>query len=176
MRIDISAVNKVTGAVLNINESGIINNLTDVFGVISVTEPVSFKGTLTNQKELLRLVGKAECTYVTQCDRCGRPIKRRHRVEVREDLLEVGPDQEELDIEQFTYQGNWLELDKILADNIALTLPMRHKCEQQCEILCPECGEPVTGSGCDCSKEQRIDPRLAALQDLINKNQADEAD
>ena len=25
-------------------------------------------------------------------------------------------------------------------------------------------------------QEQRIDPRLAALQDLINKNQADEAD
>jgi uncharacterized protein len=63
-------------------------------------------------------------------------------VVVQEDLFDETPDQGKPDDEQFTYQGNWLDLDKILSDNITLTLPMHHRCEQQCEILCPECGKP----------------------------------
>jgi uncharacterized protein len=176
MRIDISAVNRTAGAELMINESGVINDLKDVLGIISVTQPVVFRGKLTNQAQLLRLDGEAQCTYETRCDLCAEPLKRVHRVAIHENLFEEKPDGEKPGEDQFTYQGNWLELDKILSDNIALTLPMYHRCEKQCEILCPECGKPVTGSGCDCDKEQRIDPRLAALKDLIVKQQADKAD
>lgn len=176
MRIDISSVNKTAGAELTINESGIIDDLKDVFGSISVSEPVKFQGTLTNRIELLHLDGEAQCIYETRCDNCAEPIKRLHRVEIHEDLFEEQPDGQKPDEEQFTYQGNWLELDKILSDNIALTLPMHHRCDQKCAIICPECGEPVTGSGCGCQKDQRIDPRLAALKDFIEKQQADKAD
>lgn len=176
MRIDISAVNKTAGAEMEINVSGVIEDLKDVFGIISITEPVAFKGTLTNQKELLRLEGEARCTYETRCDNCASPLKRQHRVIIQEDLFEENPDDPKTDDEQFTYQGNWLELDKILSDNIALTLPMQNRCEQPCAIICPECGKPVTGSGCDCDKDNRIDPRLAALKDFIDHQQADKAD
>ncbi|MBP7175366.1 MAG: DUF177 domain-containing protein [Thermoclostridium sp.] len=176
MRIDISAVNRVAGTQLTISESGIIADLNDVFGVISVTQPVVFNGTLTNQAQLLRLDGEAQCTYETRCDFCAEPIQRVHRVGVHEDLFEEKPDGEKHDEDQFTYQGNWLELDKILSDNIAMTLPMHHRCKEQCQIMCSECGEPVTGSGCGCDKDQRIDPRLAALKDLVDKQQADKAD
>lgn len=176
MRIDISAVNKTAGAELSINESGIIDDLKDVFGVIWVTQPVVFKGTLANQAQLLRLDGEVQCTYETRCDFCGESLLRVHRAAVHEDLFEEQPDEDKPDEDHFTYQGNWLELDKILSDNIALTLPMHHRCENKCQILCPECGEPVTGSGCGCDKDQRIDPRLAALKDFVVRQQADKAD
>ena len=176
MIFDISAVSNVAGARLTISESGIIADLKDVFGAISVTQPVVFNGTLSNQARLLRLDGEAQCIYDTLCDCCAEPIHRVHRVEIHEDLLEEEPDGEKHDEDQFTYQGNWLELDKILSDNIAMTLPMHHRCEDQCQIICPECGAPVTGSGCCCDKDQRTDPRLAALKDLIVKQQADKAD
>jgi uncharacterized protein len=177
MKIDISAVNKVSGAELKINESGIIEDLKDVFGFISITGPVVFKGVLTNRKELLRLEGEAHCTYKTQCDRCGGPITRTHRVTIREDLFEKVTDDEtgHDDEEYFSYQGNWLDLGKILSDNIALTLPMQHLCKGQCEILCQKCGKPVTGLGCDCEGRQQIDPRLAVLKDFINNKQDNRA-
>ncbi len=176
MRIDISAVNKTAGAELAINESGVIDDLKDVFGVISVTQPVVFRGTLTNQAQLLRLDGEVQCTYETRCDFCGEPLTRVHRAAVHEDLFEEVPNGDKPNEDQFTFQGNWLVLDKILSDTIALTLPMHHECENQCQILCPECGEPVTGSGCGCNKDQRIDPRLAALKDFVVRQQADKAD
>lgn len=177
MKIDISAVTKTAGARMDINESEVIEDLNDIYGIISITQPVVFKGTLTNQLELLRLEGLAQCTYETQCDNCGRLITREHKVDIKEDLFEerLGEDRAS-DNEQFTYQGNWLELDKILSDNIALSLPMHHRCEEKCAIICPECGEPVTGSGCGCNKVQPIDPRLAALKDLLDQQQADKAD
>jgi len=176
MRIDISAVKKTAGAKLSINESGIIDDLKDVFGVIWITQPVIFRGTLTNLAQVLRLEGEVQCTYETRCDICGETLTRVHRTVIQEDLVEEMPDGGKPDEDQFTYQGNWLELDKILSDNIALTLPMHHRCEKQCQILCPDCGETVTGSGCGCDKNQRIDPRLAALKDYVKRQQADKAD
>lgn len=174
MKVDISAVVKIAGAELKINESGIIDDLSDVYGVISVAGPVAFKGVLTNLNGLLHLKGEAVCTYNTRCDYCNKSITRELRVRISEDLVEEHNDNREDD--QFTYNGNWLNLDKILSDNIALAMPMNHRCSEDCQIICPKCGEPVTGKGCGCNQEQPIDPRLAALKDLLDKKHTDTAD
>lgn len=177
MKADISSVVKTTGAELEINESGIIDALKDVYGTIRVTGPVEFRGVLKNMNGLLHLEGKAVCTYETQCDYCTGPITRTISVDIVEDLAEEDPEKESVpDDDQFTYQGNWLLLDKILSDNIALALPMQHRCKKDCGIICPKCGKPVTGNGCGCGEDQPIDPRLAALKNLSEQYHAGEED
>lgn len=173
MVIDISAVVKVAGAELKINESGIIEDLSDVYGVISVAGPVAFNGVVANLDGLLHLEGDAVCTYNTRCDYCNKQITRELRVRISEDLVEEQSDREE---DQYTYVGNWLHLDKILSDNIALAMPMHHRCSENCHIICQKCGEPVTGKGCGCKQDQPIDPRLAALKDFMDKKHTDTAD
>lgn len=175
MMIDISAVLKVAGSEMKINESFVIEDLTDIYGVISVTEPVTFNGVISNINGLLHLEGDVVCTYNTRCDYCNKPISRELRVKISEDLVEEGSDRKE-DDDQYTYSGNWLYLDKILSDSIVLAMPMHHRCSENCQIICPKCGKPVTGEGCGCNLDQPIDPRLAALKDLFDKKQNDTAD
>ncbi len=177
MKADISSVVRTAGAELEINEAGIIDDLKDVYGTIRVTRPVEFHGVLKNMNGLLQLKGKAICTYETQCDYCTGSITRTISVDILEDLAEEDPENESApDDDQFTYQGSWLLLDKILSDNIALALPMRHRCKKDCGIICPKCGEPVTGNGCGCGKDQPIDPRLAALKNFTEQKHAGKAD
>jgi len=174
MLVDISAVVKVAGSELKINESGIIDDLTDIYGVISVVGPVSFNGIIANLDGVLHLEGDAVCTYSTRCDFCNKQITRELRVKISEDLVDEqnGNDDED----QYTYSGNWLNLDKMLSDQIVLAMPMHHRCSEDCRIICEKCGEPVTGNGCGCNTDQPIDPRLAALKDLIDNKHTDTAE
>ncbi|HEY8500901.1 MAG TPA: DUF177 domain-containing protein [Clostridia bacterium] len=166
MRIDISDVIKTPGSEIEINEAGTIGNLKDIYGLISVTGPVVFEGSLANINGLLRLNGKAFCTYETICDICGNKITRDLQVGIDEDLIKGQT--ENIDDDQFVYKDNWLVLDKILSDNIVLNLPMSHRCSDNCGIICPGCGKPVTGTRCGCEDEQPIDPRLVVLKKLID--------
>ncbi|NLM28432.1 MAG: DUF177 domain-containing protein [Clostridiaceae bacterium] len=164
MRIDISKVIKTPGSKMEIYEAGIIENMKNIYGLISVTGPVVFKGSLNNINGMLRLNGKACCTYETQCDICGNKITRDLQADIHEVLVK---EQTEHDDDQYVYKDNWLELDKILSDNIVLSLPMSHRCSDKCDIICTGCGKPVTGTGCGCEDEQPIDPRLVVLKELI---------
>jgi uncharacterized protein len=166
MQIDISEVIKTPGSKIEINEAGKIGDLKDIYGLISVKGPVSFKGSLVNINGLLRLNGKAFCTYETLCDICGNKITRDLQADIDEDLIKERTENNNDD--QFAYKDNWLVLDKILSDNIVLNLPMSHRCSDNCGIICPGCGKPVTGTSCGCKDEQPIDPRLIALKNLID--------
>lgn len=175
MIVDISAVVKVAGAVLKIDESGIIEDLSDIYGVISVVGPVTFKGVIANLDGVLHLEGEAFCTYNTRCDHCNRPMTRDLRVKINEDLVDEQKETPEED--QYTYSGNVLYLDKILSDQIVLAMPMHHRCSDNCQIICEKCGKPVTGNGCGCtSEDQPVDPRLAALKDFFKKENTDMAE
>lgn len=177
MKIDISDIKLIPGSELAIDESGIIPDLKNIFDAISITGPVTFKGVITNINQLLSLKGEATCIYEVQCDYCAKPITRELRVEIDEVLVETygsGGDMTESD--EYTYQGNWVVLDKILSDNVALSMPMSHRCGQDCRIICPKCGEPATGMGCGCNAEQAVDPRLAPLKKLIENQNAEDAD
>jgi len=177
MKIDISEVKLIPGAELVINESGIIPDLENIFGSISITRPVTFKGVITNIDKLLTLKGEATCIYETQCDYCAKPITRELKVAIDEVLVETdGSGGEMTESDEYTYQGNWVVLDKILSDNVALSMPMRHRCGQDCKIICPKCGEPATGMGCGCNDEQSVDPRLAPLKKLIENKNTEDAD
>lgn len=177
MRIDISDIKTIPGAKLMIDESGVIPDLKNTSGAISITGPVAFKGVLTNINGMLSLKGEATCIYETQCDYCTKPITRELRVTIDEVLVETdGSGGDMIESDEYTYQGNLVVLDKILSDNAVLSMPMRHRCKKDCRIICPECGEPATGMGCGCNEEQSVDPRRAPLKKLIENKNTEDAD
>ena len=61
-----------------------------------------------------------------------------------------------LDTQQLVRQELALEVDPILL------------CSEDCEGLCPVCGRPKR-EGCGCQVPQWLDPRLAALRELLSE-------
>ena len=51
--------------------------------------------------------------------------------------------------------------------DLVLELPLRYLCKPDCKGLCCRCGKNLNDGPCGCQKE--IDPRLAALRQLLDK-------
>jgi uncharacterized protein len=78
------------------------------------------------------------------------------------------PDEMELskeDLEECFYEGDVIDLDEILREQIILALPMYPRCTPECRGLCPVCGVDLNKESCDCQKDD-VDPRLAVLKTL----------
>ena len=84
-----------------------------------------------------------------ECDRCleDRPLSRSTLdfdlfyapVEAGPDSPEVALDTGESEID--FYQGEGLELEEVLREQILLALPMQRICREDCQGICPVCGQ-----------------------------------
>lgn len=60
-----------------------------------------------------------------------------------------------------------LDLVEPMREQIVLNIPMNPLCKPDCRGFCSYCGENLNLKECHC-KDELIDPRLAALQDLLS--------
>lgn len=61
------------------------------------------------------------------------------------------------------YEGGGLELADVVQEQIAIELPMRSLCREDCRGICPLCGKNRNGEACACH-ESFADPRWEALR------------
>lgn len=163
MKIDISNITKVEGAFLNIEFNEVIEELNFLFRDFVFDDPVQFNGQLVNVSGVLKLSGQLNTRYTTICYRCLRNLEQKMDVYVREDLIRRDKC---TDCEAYTYEGNYLEIDKILKDNIILNLPMRLLCKDDCKGLCPICGSDLNERECDC-REDKINMKMEVLKNFF---------
>jgi DUF177 domain-containing protein len=67
------------------------------------------------------------------------------------------------------YRNETLDLGALMHEQFVLALPMKPLCSDACKGLCPTCGTNLNTGACDC-KPTWPDPRLAALQGLLERN------
>jgi len=123
--------------------------------------------------EKVELKGSLTAVVGFECDRCLKPLS----VPIKQsfDLLYVPPlkagEENELgedDLSIGFYQGESIDVDDLVREQIELALPMSRLCDDACRGLCPECGANLNDRTCSCDEKQ-IDPRWAALTDLKSK-------
>ena len=117
---------------------------------------------------------EATLTYnqTVACDRCLTPIVQNVEGEIR--LLVIAdapqPTEEEVeltteDLEILFLEGEELDAQKILVEQLQLNVPMRALCKEECRGLCPQCGANRNLESCTCEVTE-IDPRWEALRGL----------
>lgn len=166
MKIDISNILKFNGASQDLDISESIGDSECIPEDFSFSEPVSLKGTLVNTGGIIKLDGELTAGYRAKCSRCLKDIESKIRVAVNEDF--IGEDSDKTG-EEYTYQGKFLELEKVIIDNIILNLPVRQVCDEACKGFCPKCGADLNSKECKCVDED-IDPRMEALKNFFKDN------
>jgi len=63
------------------------------------------------------------------------------------------------------YDGPGLELNDILQEQVLLALPLQRVCREDCQGICPICGQNRNETECDCRTQIR-DERWSALRNL----------
>lgn len=64
-----------------------------------------------------------------------------------------------------TYIGDEIDISDYLRELVAMSLPVKMLCDEECEGLCAGCGVDLNFKDCSC-KEDRIDSRFEALRNL----------
>lgn len=124
----------------------------------------------TRASDKVRLVGSINALVAFECDRCLKPIEM--PVSQSFDLVYLPPlgigDEHELgdqDLDTGFYQGEAIDVDDLVREQVELALPMARLCTEECQGLCPECGANLNQGRCSCTSEES-DPRWAALRQL----------
>lgn len=64
-------------------------------------------------------------------------------------------------------EDGWVDLEPLVREYAWLGLPVNPICSQTCLGICPECGGNRNLGECSCEDVERIDPRWAALRELV---------
>lgn len=112
------------------------------------------------------------------CDRCSEPVKVRMEQEFRSLFvprdrgpagsadLELQPD--DLDLE--FYDGAGIEVNDIFREQVALALPVKVLCREECKGLCPRCGADRNREECGCPAKTAETP-FDVLKTLLRKKE-----
>lgn len=163
MKIDVSGIAKIDGASLNLKFEEKMDDLGDISEDFEFNSPVCFIGKIENHGGVLKLTGNLTTDYTTKCYRCLKELGTKMSVSISEDFFKEGHSE---DIEAYTYQGNFIELDKVLKDNIILNLPVRQVCDEKCRGLCSVCGTNLNENNCSC-REESVDSRMQILKSFF---------
>jgi uncharacterized protein len=131
------------------------------------------EGRASRKGQEVRLKGGIRAEVEISCDRCLRPVAAPLEVEFEESFIPVAADAREgeerelheADLHLSVYEGESVDVDELVREQVLLALPARFVCREDCKGLCPSCGADLNAGACDCPREE-IDPRWAALGKL----------
>lgn len=129
-----------------------------------IDSPVSVNGYVKNSTGIVSVSAESVFTVSTQCAKCAKDIRKKLTVPVKHFLIDQLNDEDNDDY--IVVENLSLNLDELVLEDIYLSFPTRFLCKADCKGLCPYCGNDLNESECGCKKP--VDPRLAALQQLLN--------
>jgi uncharacterized protein len=115
--------------------------------------------------------GRVETVVQVACSRCLDDAQIPVRTSFRYTFLpadEMVLQDQELnaeDIEFGFFEGEMIDLDPVIYEQIVLQIPMKTLCREDCRGLCTRCGTNLNVSGCECDTAQG-DERFAVLRNL----------
>ncbi len=140
---------------------------------LRLIEPVQVEGRARRkQAGEVELNGSLRTRLSAPCARCLKPVELPIEVVFSErfapavawrDQVQHELDQEDLNLAAFDGQG--IELDDLVKEEVLLAVPTQVLCRPDCQGLCPVCGVDRNENGCECETKM-IDSRWEKLKDL----------
>ncbi len=124
---------------------------------IEVDGPLKISLDVLKAEDSFVLTGKIVGDLILECSRCLKEFTYPIDVEISDELF----------IEDIEDLHN-VDLFPILVSDIILEIPIKPLHDEDCQGLCPVCGQDLNEGDCDCEVET-VDPRLAKLKDFKQK-------
>ena len=126
---------------------------------IRVPEPLNLKLNVYLADKSFFLSGKLKGDLAMECSRCLEQFHFPLNIDVEKEL-----DRSEIkDIKN-------IDISNIIKNNVFLAIPIKPLCSEECQGLCPECGQNLNDEKCDCNTEI-FDPRLAELEKFFDDDE-----
>jgi DUF177 domain-containing protein len=139
---------------------------------IRIVEPAEISGRVRRDGKEVELRGRLQTKLEVVCGRCLKPVELPLATDFKERFVRAvswaAEEQHELaaeDLELAVFDGEGIELDDLVREELLLAVPVNVLCREDCQGLCPTCGIDRNVSNCDCQSVE-IDSRWEKLKDL----------
>ena len=165
MRLNVKPILHAPGQTLPFRFTMDLSDL-DFNGVFPVKEPVEVEGIVRNTADVLDLQLEARTTLDCVCDRCAKDFQTTKTVLFSCLLAQEKQDEENEEI--VLLEDGEVDAEDLARTAFILEMDTKTLCSEDCKGLCPGCGVNLNLEPCACQKE--VDPRLAVLAKLLDKN------
>ena len=166
MLLDLSKIIACPGALVSFSTSLDLSDLR--YGnCYPVDEPVQASGSVRNTAGVLVMTGKIFTTIHGVCDRCASDFTSDVEFPLDVVLVTQLSNEENEDEWVFPLEGDSADLEDIVRTVFVLNLDSKLLCKPDCKGICCRCGKNLNFEACSCQKE--LDPRFAALRQLLDK-------
>jgi uncharacterized protein len=133
-----------------------------------LTGDITVTGEVTNSGQGLVVTGEISGSAKHVCHRCLDEFDATVTIPFKEIYQQAGAGAPEPDERQAYYSGDEIDISDLVRETLVLSEPLKTLCSENCRGLCPQCGTNLNRGSCACDRDT-IDPRLAALQKLLEK-------
>ena len=166
MQLGLKEIIHSPGASVSFSESVDLSDLQ--YGTCyPVSEPVRIEGTVRNTADVLVMKGEITTRIHGVCDRCAADFSQDVKIPVDVVLVEELSSEDSEDEWVFPLEADAADLEEIVRTVFVLNMDSKLLCSQDCKGLCCRCGKNLNEGPCGCQKE--LDPRFAALRQLLDK-------
>ena len=132
-----------------------------------VSEPVVAEGSVRNTAGVLVMKGSVKTCIHGVCDRCASDFDADVEFPIDAVLVKEFANEENEDEWVFPLEGDSADLEEIVRTVFVLNMDSQLLCKPDCKGMCCRCGKNLNDGPCGCQKE--LDPRFAALRQLLEK-------
>ena len=142
----------------------------DFGGLYPAQEPVVVTGEVRNTAGMLLLDFTAASVLHSVCDRCLKSFDNPKSVSCSYALAET-VESEDCDGIVLLQEG-CVDIGDLARTAFILEMDAKTLCSEDCRGICPGCGVDLNQGSCTCKKQ--VDPRLAVLARLLEKDKNEE--
>ena len=138
----------------------------DFGGLYPAQNPVVVTGDVRNTAGMLLLQFTASTVLQSVCDRCLKRFDNPKSVECSYALAEKVEDERNDEIIELV--DGCVDVGELARTAFILEMDTKTLCSEDCKGICPGCGVDLNQGSCTCKKQ--VDPRLAVLAQLLDKD------
>lgn len=168
MRIELDRLNELGGRFDHVYAVGELPIDDD----LRLTEPAEVRGEVHRHRDEVELRGELEAKVEATCDRCLKAVEFPVQAEFTERFVPAvswrSEEQHELseeDLNLAVFDGETIEVDDLVRQEILLAMPGHILCREDCKGLCPVCGIDRNVNSCKCETRE-INSRWQGLKNL----------
>ena len=129
---------------------------------LKLPRPLDVVLELSKHTDHVRVAGTIEGTLVSACHRCLKsctlPVNEQVDILLVEEQQAPQVDDAEIEAEEMEFEffdGEIIEVDRLVAEQLFLALPVKVLCSEECRGLCPGCGANLNDEACRCRRDSK---------------------
>jgi len=127
--------------------------------MVNFVSPALYELAVRKNGDVISVKGPVACTLVLICGKCleqfALPVEAVVDIELAPRALMPSESELELrgeDLDTYYYEGDEVDLDPFVYEEIMLNVPIKPVCKEDCRGLCEACGSNLNSEDCSCSK------------------------